>query len=332
MKRTIEPTHNDDDFKLFSYDIKNPKLAWILNPQPVKNGYVFTRQLVDHTINKVMYLRVGRNITETIPTRYKRLFKTNGIPNGSFFLHILNLPYKITTLIDFKQHVLKHRFFTVGHIMFNFITNLFNENLWKLFYDRAKIARKILKDNSFLNTYREEKSYIDYISVRYYDNEPDVVIETALHHSRTSLSIDFIYTVEEGYRKRLEEILKAPTNIIEYHRTPVLNFFLWTIDEIRRKHPTIKYGAITIASEGSNQLFIKLIKSYGYSDLIPTVENQGTVFAFPPRQPSAKRKKEQFIFALCRMCINPPKYICGQCKDEYYCSEKCAKDHWTQIH
>ena len=163
-----------------------------------------------------------------------------------------------------------------------------------------------------------------YLSAKYINTnseyEPRSMIMVCKVIDDTVIVKDTLLT-EQGWIYQLDLILDRETD--KYERAPFIHLFLWTMTQIRKEHPYIKYGAIQPVTEGS-QTLMKKLEAYGYTLIDYTSDvKEEKPFTLPSIQ-GTKRKEIGFEF--CHMCINPPLYTCGEIK---CCSRECAEKHYN---
>lgn len=130
-----------------------------------------------------------------------------------------------------------------------------------------------------------------------------------------------------------------------YERKSMYPQFGWTMREIKRRHPSVRYGAIDAMSPGSQRLMATMAKMAGYTRLQTLEEftdmkglslaTDYKLFKFPnesdrkirklnlkqQQKENNKRKKHGIAFEICHMCAKQPEYTCGKIR---VCSEICA--------
>lgn len=165
---------------------------------------------------------------------------------------------------------------------------------------------------------------------------------------KDTVVIKYTVATRQGWYYRFEQLLEEKAT--DYYRESIVNLFVWTIEQLKMKHPNIRYGAIEAATPGSQRLMDILNRAHGYSTLTdvgdfsrgrPGFEytEEDTGFDLPPDQdssislsfgsdePPVQRPKIKgvIVFEFCQMCAMPPAYTCGEIK---CCSRKCAEKYY----
>lgn len=327
-----------------TYEFKplDSELNW--QPNDLKLDYHLKKVLRKY-ISKKLRVSTGINTSKyEIPHIYRRFFK--GLDgqiaslNSVLFTDIV-MAFLSTSGIPLIEHIKSFVFnhdITSGKSPFHgYMRNWFEtygKNIYKKIQDICKLTLRYFNDAIYYNPdFIDEILHMSnnnnaigvYITIRYYKGYPEVAIVLQVLHGQT-VAVDYIAILPQAIKYKTTQMLLG----VEYTREKTLPFFLWSIDQMRELYPNIKYGAISAVTRGSQQLMRKLALDYGYSELF-TVEGYNQAFVLPTE--FHKGKKQRIKFALCKICLTPTLYMCGQCKNQFYCSSLCQeKDFYTNNH